>query len=90
MILLKDRTKIEAELAVANAHPLGARPFERVDYIRKFENLTEGLISSSESQRFLNLVQNLPELTATEVASLNVALDDAELVNLDRDNKGIF
>ena len=90
VILLKDGTKIEDELAVANAHPLGARPFERVDYIRKFENLTEGLISSSESQRFLNLVQNLPELTATEVASLNVVLDDAELVNLDRDNKGIF
>ncbi len=77
-------------LAVANAHTLGARPFARADYIRKFETLTEGLVSAAEQTRFLDLVQRLPELTADEVGAINVALDGAELVCARRDNKGIF
>ncbi len=44
-IFFKDGSRLEDELAVANAHPLGAKPFRRADYIRKFQTLTEGLIS---------------------------------------------
>src|ERR1700686_4019087 len=44
-ILFKDGSRIEDQLAVANAHPLGAKPFGRADYVRKFQILTEGIIS---------------------------------------------
>ena len=89
-ITLKDGRNIIDELAVADAHTLGARPFARADYVRKFETLTEGLISPAECTRFLDLVQRLPALTAAEVGMMNVVLDGAELVNGERDNKGIF
>lgn len=73
-IFLKDGSKIEDELAVANAHPLGAKPFARADYIRKFETLTEGIVSRREANRFLEAVQMLPKLKAGELGALNVAL----------------
>src|SRR5690348_3090045 len=41
-VLMQDGSRIVDELAVANAHPLGARPFGRDDYIRKFTALTDG------------------------------------------------
>ena len=76
---MKDGSVIEDELAVANAHPLGAKPFGREDYIRKFETLTDGIISRRESNRFLELVQDLPRLDASELAGLNVALPTGAL-----------
>ena len=73
-VLLKDGTRLEEEIVVANAHPLGARPFGRADYVRKFTTLTEGIISARESNRFLEVVQELPRLAAGELHLLNVAL----------------
>jgi 2-methylcitrate dehydratase len=73
-IFMQDGSKLEDELAVANAHPNGAKPFERADYIRKFQTLTEGIISPRESNRFLEVVQDLARLPAGELHRLNVAL----------------
>jgi 2-methylcitrate dehydratase len=73
-ILFKDGTSLIDEMAVANAHPLGAKPFGREDYIRKFEILTEGVLAPKESARFLEVVQDLPKLRAEEMALLNVSL----------------
>ena len=73
-IFLRDGTVIEDELAVANAHPLGARPFQRPDYIRKFQTLTDGLISVREANHFLEAVQDLAALPAGGLGALNVAL----------------
>ncbi len=89
-IRFTDGTTLIDELAVANAHSAGARPFARADYIRKFETLTEGVIDPAEGRRFLDLVQNLPDLDADGVAGINVALDAANLVNNTRDSEGIF
>lgn len=89
-ITLKDGSKFIDELAVANAHTLGARPFAREDYIRKFRTLTEGLVSGGECDRFLDLVQRLPDLSAEEVLTINVVLDATALASAERDNKGIF
>ena len=72
------RTIID-EMAVANAHPLGAKPFGREDYIRKFRILTEGIITPREAERFLEAAQELPRLKAGELHSLNVALPAAAL-----------
>lgn len=87
-IKLKDGSTIVDELGVANAHPAGAKPFGREDYIRKFDTLTTGLISATERNRFLNLVQRLPQLTADEVKQLNVVMDLAPIE--DNINPGIF
>ena len=89
-ITMKDGSKIVDELGVADAHPAGARPFKRADYIRKFDTLTEGIITKQERDRFINLVQNLENLTAEEVRQLNVQIPIENLVNNKRDNKGIF
>ena len=51
-----------------DAHPLGARPFGRADYIRKFQTLTEGIISTRESNRFLEAIQDLPRLACRGAA----------------------
>jgi len=78
------------ELAVANAHSLGARPFEREDYIRKFETLSEGIVSQSEGQRFLDRVQTLPQLVAADFGKLNVQADAVALTHAKYDQRGIF
>lgn len=89
-IILNNGEKIVDELGVANAHPAGAKPFKRADYIRKFDTLTEGIVTKQERDRFINLVQRLPELTADEVLQMNVQMPMEQLVNNKRDTKGIF
>ena len=89
-VTLKDSTTMSDELALANAHSLGARPFARPDYIKKFETLTEGLIGDAEGKRFLDLVQRLGDLDGDQIGGLNVELDAAQLTHATRDNEGIF
>ena len=73
-VTMQDGTTLVDELAVANAHPLGAAPFGRDDYIRKFRILADGLVSAHEANRFITMVQDLPGLTAGELYRLNVRL----------------
>jgi len=86
-ILLNDGTRMEDQLAVANAHHLGAKPFARGDYIRKFKTLTEEIISPRESQRFLDAAHHLPDLQATDLSRLNVQLPEKKLT---KGRPGIF
>jgi 2-methylcitrate dehydratase len=79
-IFLKDGTRIEDELAVANAHPQGARPFGRGEYLHKFQTLTQGIVSPSEVSRFIEAAQRLAQLKAGELRQLNVALPAGRLV----------
>jgi 2-methylcitrate dehydratase len=71
-IELNDGTRIVDEIAVADAHPLGARPFARADYIRKFRMLAAPVLEEAEIERFLAIVQRLPELTADELDGVNI------------------
>ncbi|WP_336627917.1 MULTISPECIES: MmgE/PrpD family protein [unclassified Microbacterium] len=71
-IRLTNGETVTDEIAVADAHPLGARPFAREDYIRKFRILAEPVLEPAEIERFLELVQRLPELTAEEVGALSI------------------
>ena len=80
IITLRDGRVIADELAVANAHTLGATPWGRADYIRKFEILTDGIIEHAEARRFLDIAQRLPGLGADELLKLNVALPASGLV----------
>lgn len=71
-IQLADGSTIVDEIAVADAHPLGARPFARADYIRKFRMLAAPVLEPAEIERFLDTVQRLPELKAGELDGLNI------------------
>ncbi|CDJ99899.1 2-methylcitrate dehydratase 2 [Microbacterium sp. C448] len=71
-IRLTDGSTVIDEIAVADAHPLGARPFARADYVRKFRLLAEPVLEPAEIERFLALAERLPELTADEVGKLTI------------------
>ena len=67
---------MSAEIAVADAHPLGARPFARADYIGKFRTLAEGVLAPEEIERFLDVAERLPSLTSDELAGLTITATD--------------
>ena len=86
-IVMKDGRVIEDELAIANAHPLGATPWGRDDYIGKFNVMTEGLVAPREAARFLEAAQDVANLPAGELHRLNVAVPNG---TLEAANPGIF
>lgn len=71
-VTLKGGEVISDELAVADAHPLGARPFARPQYVNKFTELAEEVVDPVEQRRFLRAVEGLDELGAGELSALNV------------------
>ena len=88
VIELDDGTYIEDELAVADAHPRGARPFGRAEYLQKFRTLADGVIDQAEQDRFLEAAQRLPEMSADELAGLTFTVAP-ELLGADAPG-GIF
>uniref|UniRef100_A0A9E8A1Z4 MmgE/PrpD family protein n=1 Tax=Bosea sp. NBC_00436 TaxID=2969620 RepID=A0A9E8A1Z4_9HYPH len=79
VVTLQDGSTFTDELAIADAHPLGARPFARAQYIEKFRTLAEGIVSAAEQERFLGAVARLERLKADDLASLNFAVDPSML-----------
>ena len=77
-IEFEDGSTLVDELAVADAHPNGARPFERADYIKKFHTLAEGIVSDSEQKRFIDLAENLAELDGKAIGELSFVVDGLE------------
>jgi 2-methylcitrate dehydratase len=71
-ITLTNGSVIIDELAVADAHPLGAKPFSREQYIGKFRTLADGVLEKTEIERFLDLVQRLPQLGAADIGGLTI------------------
>ena len=69
---LTDGSTVVAEIAVADAHPLGARPFARADYVRKFRMLAAGVLDAEEVERFLGVAERLPQLRPDELAGLTI------------------
>ena len=58
-------------------------------YINKFKILTNGIISKSHSEQFINLVQNLKHLKAKDLLKLNPIIKRNLIRKNDR-KKGIF
>jgi 2-methylcitrate dehydratase len=79
-IFLRDGSRVTDELSVANAHPLGAKPFAREDYRRKFQSLAAGIVNRDESERFLDAVEQLPHFKAGELRRLSVAAPAGTLI----------
>ncbi|MDN6500131.1 MAG: MmgE/PrpD family protein, partial [Yaniella sp.] len=88
-ITMKDGTVITDDIAVADAHPLGARPFGREQYINKFRMLAEGIVEEAEITRFLDAVQRLDELKPGELDQLNVIAKPG-YINAAEAPKGLF
>ena len=61
---------ITDELAIADAHPLGARPFERKQYISKFTELAEGVVTTAPAN---------VTLAVTDTVSTAISFPNAEL-----------
>ncbi|HEY1824443.1 MAG TPA: MmgE/PrpD family protein [Acidimicrobiales bacterium] len=78
-VTLHDGTTITDEIAVADAHPLGERPFARANYITKFKTLSESVVSAAEQDRFIDLVARLGTLRPDEVDRLVIALPEGAL-----------
>lgn len=79
VVTMNDGTVIEDELALADAHPDGARPFGRDDYKRKFLTLSEGIIDSAEQTRFLQAAEALGDLKAGDLGALNFVVGAGRL-----------
>ncbi|KZD04119.1 MmgE/PrpD family protein [Oceanibaculum pacificum] len=78
-ITLDDGSEIVDELALADAHPHGARPFVRANYVRKFMTLSDGVLSAGEQRRFLDAAEGLAGLKAGELGQLTFAVDPEKL-----------
>jgi 2-methylcitrate dehydratase len=63
---------LTGELAVADAHPQGAAPFTRPEYLAKLATLAEGVVVRAELDRFVAQVDRLGELGPDELAGLTV------------------
>lgn len=79
---------VEDELALADAHPRGERAFGREEYRGKFAELTEDVLAEDERERFLELVERLPALEASDLRGLTVTAEG--IGARERDAEGIF
>jgi 2-methylcitrate dehydratase len=89
VITLDDGSVIEDSLAVAHAHPRGARPFGREQYIEKFTTLADGVVATGDRLAFLETVQALSELRSPQLAGLFPRVIPEYLQDL-RPPKGLF
>ena len=72
IITLDDGRTIEDEIAVADAHPYGASPFTRKEYVAKFETLAREHADAGEIARFIEVARGLPDLPAGRLHDLTV------------------
>ncbi|WP_030372743.1 MmgE/PrpD family protein [Streptomyces rimosus] len=91
MITLADGSVIEDQLAVADAHPAGARPFDRPAYAGKFRTLAENAVAPDGQDRFLSAAEHLAELSAPDLDGLFPAVDTEAVAAYDASlPKGLF
>lgn len=90
VVTLKSGETIVDELAVADAHPLGAKPFARADYVAKFRTLADGVVDDAEQDRFLAAAERTAELGAGELDQLTFTVSDDVLAEAPTVPKGIF
>ncbi|MCP4384470.1 MAG: MmgE/PrpD family protein [Hyphomicrobiales bacterium] len=87
VVRFTDGSSLSESIAVANAHPLGARPFGREQYIQKFHTLADDMVTGAEQTRFLDTVLDLESLAGGQLSRLNV---EATVAVLARGEPGLF
>ncbi|WP_440572160.1 MmgE/PrpD family protein [Streptomyces sp. KR2] len=91
VITLEDGTVLEDELAVADAHSAGARPFGRQQYADKFRTLAEGLVAPAATGRFLDTAERLAGLSPAGLDGLFPVVDAGAVAAYDAAlPKGLF
>lgn len=80
IVTMKDGREFTDEIEVADAHPRGARPFGRDDYVTKFSELAGEYASSAERERFLATCVQLPDLHTGRLDELNIEVPASLLV----------
>ncbi|MFI2758419.1 MmgE/PrpD family protein [Streptomyces echinatus] len=91
VITLHDGSVIEDELAVADAHPAGARPFDRPAYAGKFRTLAEGIVTPAAQDAFLDAAEHLAELSTDDLGRLFPGVDTEAVAAHDASlPKGLF
>jgi 2-methylcitrate dehydratase len=75
VITFEDGSAMEDELAVADAHPAGTRPFDRAAYEGKFRTLAEGVVTPDGQDRFLSTAGRLADLSTEELTELFPTVD---------------
>ncbi|MFL2898006.1 MAG: MmgE/PrpD family protein [Candidatus Pelagibacter sp.] len=88
IVTMNNGKKITESLERADAHPYGARPFKRINYVNKFLTLTKGILNKKESERFLKTVQKLKSLKSGQLDKLNITVKKNQLKK--NFKKGIF
>jgi 2-methylcitrate dehydratase len=89
-VTLKSGEVMTEELAVADAHPLGARPFQREQYVQKFTELAGDVVQPAEQRRFLSAVDSLDDLEAGALGELNIVVELRVLEKAPAIPSGIF
>ncbi len=90
VIRFRDGREIVEEIAVPDAHPRGAAPFGRADYVGKFRQLTEKILPEGEADRFLALAHDLPRLDAAGINQLGIRLRPDTMAAITPHREGIF
>ncbi|MEU6051704.1 MmgE/PrpD family protein [Streptomyces xanthochromogenes] len=91
VITRDDGTVLEDELAVADAHPSGARPFDRDGYTGKFRTLAEGVVTPAGQDAFLGTASRLAELDTEALTGLFPEADTEAVAAYDAKlPKGLF
>ena len=90
VVTMADGTTLSEGLDNPNAHSLGARPFQREDYVRKLLSLGKDIAEAEELDRFLGLVERLSELTPEEVGQLHIVVPSDRIDAADELRVGIL
>lgn len=90
VVTLKSGEVITDELAVADAHPQGRRPFARKQYEGKFTDLATGVVEGAEQERFLAAVGGVADLPAGELGQLDILVRPSVLDRAPTIAGGIF
>ena len=88
-LTLVDGTTLVEEIVVPDAHPLGARPFGRAEYVEKFRTLAEGVLEDEEVSRFLDVAGRLASLSADEFDQLTISARPGLLEGIE-ETKGLI
>jgi 2-methylcitrate dehydratase len=74
VVTMRTGETIEDEIDVPDAHPRGAAPFGRDDYLGKFHELAGLYATDEERARFLRLALELADLAPGRLSELNVVI----------------
>jgi len=88
-IELTNGSRIVDEIVVPDAHPLGAHPFARAQYVAKFRTLARDALDDEEIERFLASAQRLSDFTADDFDELNITARPGLLAS-ERETEGLI